>query len=474
MMLLKRSALTFGRSFASKLKPLAIRDAPLKERDPELFELINKEEHRQWSGIELIASENFTSRAVLECLGSCLTNKYSEGYPGARYYGGNEFIDQVETLAQKRALEAFGLDSKAWGVNVQPYSGSPANFAVYTALVKPGGRVMGLDLPSGGHLTHGYQTEKKKISATSYYFQSRPYRVSPQTGIIDYDECEKIAKEFKPEMLICGFSAYPRDLDYKRFRKIADSVGAYLMADIAHISGLVATGEANNPFEYCDVVTSTTHKSLRGPRAGIIFYSKAGKRGDLSEKINFAVFPMLQGGPHEHQIAGICTQMKEVKSPEFKEYIRRVKGNAKALANGLIKRGHKLMTNGTDNHLMLLDFRPLDLTGSKMEKLYEKIHISVNKNSIAGDKSAQIPGGVRIGTPAMTTRGCDVNDMDEIAELLHRGSEIALKIQKKTGKKLNAFLDQMETSEDVKKLGQDVQSFAKRFSIPGIDATKFL
>lgn len=461
-------------SFATKLKPLAIRDDPLEKRDPELYAIMQKEEHRQWAGIELIASENFTSKAVLQCLGSCLTNKYSEGYPYARYYGGNEYIDQVETLAQKRALEAFHLDPKKWGVNVQPYSGSPANFAVYTALVKPGGRVMGLDLPSGGHLTHGYQTEKKKISATSYYFNSKAYRVNQETGLIDYDECEAIAKDYKPEMLICGFSAYPRDLDYKRFRKIADSVGAYLMADIAHISGLVATGEANNPFEYCDIVTSTTHKSLRGPRAGIIFYSKAGKKGNLEEKINFAVFPMLQGGPHEHQIAGICTQMKEVKSPEYKEYIRNVKGNAKALANGLIKRGHKLMTNGTDNHLMLLDLRPKGLTGSKMEKLYEKVHISVNKNSIAGDKSAQIPGGIRIGTPAMTTRGCTAEDMDEIAEYLHRGVEIALKIQNKAGKKLAAFIENMEKSEDVAQLGKDVQSFAKRFSIPGIDPTKFM
>ena len=459
---------------STKLKPLATPDIPLKEKDPELFNIIKLEKHRQWSGIELIASENFVSRAVLECLGSCLTNKYSEGYPGARYYGGNEIIDQVELLAQKRVLEAFSLDSKAWGVNVQPYSGSPANFAVYTALVKPGGHVMGLDLPSGGHLTHGYQTDKKKVSATSHYFVSKPYRVSAESGLIDYDECAQIAKEFKPEMLICGFSAYPRDLNYKRFREIADSVGAYLMADIAHISGLIATGEANSPFEYCDIVTSTTHKSLRGPRAGMILYSKAGKRGNLEEKINSAVFPMLQGGPHEHQIAAICTQMLEVKSPIFKEYIINVKANAKALANNLMSRGYKLLTNGTDNHLMLLDLRPLDLTGSKMEKLYEKVHISVNKNSIAGDKSAMTPGGIRIGTPAMTTRGCTTKDMEQIGELLHNGIQVAHKIQKKVGKKLTAFTDELEKSEDVKKLSNDVQKFATQFSIPGFDAHEFL
>ncbi len=459
---------------SSRLKPLASPDEPLKVRDPELYKLINMEKFRQWAGIELIASENFTSRSVLECLGSCLTNKYSEGYPGARYYGWNEVIDKIESLAQRRALEAFHLDSSAWGVNVQPYSGSPANFAVYTALIKPGGRITGLDLPSGGHLTHGYQTEKKKISATSHYFTCRQYKVSPDTGYIDYDGCAQIAEEFKPQMLICGFSAYPRELDYKRFREIADSVGAYLMADIAHISGLVATGESGNAFEYCDIVTSTTHKSLRGPRAGMIFYSKTGKHGNLEDRINAAVFPMLQGGPHEHQIAAICTQMLEVQSPQFKQYTINIKANAKALAAGLMKRGHKLMTNGTDNHLMLLDFRPLGLTGSKMEKLYERVHISVNKNSIAGDKSALTPGGVRIGTPAMTTRGCDVNDMDEIAEFLHRGSQLALTIQRKVGKKLNAFVQELDHEQEVVRLGEDVQKFAKQFSIPGFDANEFL
>ena len=272
-------------------------------------------------------------------------------------------------------------------------------------------------------------------------------------------------------MLICGFSAYPRDLEYDKFRSIADSVDAYLMADIAHISGLVAKGESNNPFTYCDIVTSTTHKSLRGPRAGIIFYHKTGKHKDLEEKINNAVFPMLQGGPHEHQIAGICTQMLEVKGEEFKKYVINVKANAKALANGLMKRGYKLLTDGTDNHLMLWDLRPLDLTGSKMEKLYEKVHISVNKNSIAGDKSALTPGGIRIGTPAMTTRGCNTEDMDDIAELLHRGVRVALDIQKHTGKKLAPFIEEIEKNEAMKGLGHDVHLFAKRFDIPGFDTT---
>lgn len=421
----------------------------------------------------MIASENFTSKSVLECLGSCLTNKYSEGYPNARYYGGNEIIDQIETLAQKRALEAFHLDAKKWGVNVQPYSGSPANFAVYTGLLQPQQKLMGLDLPSGGHLTHGYQTEKKKISAVSQFFTSKPYYISQETGYIDYDGCYKLAQEFKPNMLVCGFSAYPRDLDYKRFREIADSVGAYLMADIAHISGLVATGQANNPFQYCDVVTSTTHKTLRGPRAGIVFAQKEGKFGNLDDKIKTAVFPMLQGGPHEHQIAAICTQMKEVMSPEFKEYIRQVKANAKALAEGLMKRGQTLITNGTDNHLILINLRPQKLTGSKMEKVCEKVHISVNKNTISGDKSAMTPGGIRIGTPAMTTRGCNEKDMDTIADLLTKAAQVARKIQDKTGPKLKDFLVELETSEDVKKLGEESQKFAKQFNIPGFDTSGF-
>ena len=334
----------------------------------------------------------------MECMGSCLTNKYSEGYPGHRYYGGNEFIDEIEELCQKRALAAYHLDPEKWGVNVQPYSGSPANLAVYTGLLKPHSRIMGLDLPSGGHLTHGYYTYnpktkvRKALSGSSIFFETLPYHVDSETGLIDYDELEKSASVYKPELIIAGFSAYPRDLDYARFRQIADSCGALLMMDMAHISGLVATGEVANPFEYCDIVTTTTHKSLRGPRAGMIFFRRDER--DFEKKINDAVFPGLQGGPHDHQIAAIATQLKEVATPAFKEYCVQIKKNAKALAQALMAKGYKLCTDGTDNHLVLWDVRPLGLTGSKVEKVCDLVNISLNKNTVHGDRSAQSPGGV--------------------------------------------------------------------------------
>ncbi|KDO24481.1 serine hydroxymethyltransferase 2 [Saprolegnia parasitica CBS 223.65] len=445
----------------------------LEQHDPEMFNLIEAEKNRQWKCLELIASENFTSRAVMDCLGSCLTNKYAEGIPSARYYGGNEVIDKIETLCQTRALKAYGLNPEEWGVNVQPYSGSPANFAVYTALLRPHDRIMGLDLPSGGHLTHGFYTyskaenTRKAVSATSVYFESLPYRVHPETGLVDFEKLAETAALFKPAMIVCGGSAYPRDWDYAAFRKIADDNGSLLMCDMAHYSGLVAAQEHASPFEFCDVVTTTTHKSLRGPRAGMIFFRKD-TRG-FENKINQAVFPALQGGPHEHQIAAIATQLKEVMTPEFKAYAKQVKSNCRAIAAALVEYGYVLSTGGTDNHLLLWDLRPVGITGSKMEKLCDEVCITLNKNSVLGDRSAVTPGGVRVGTPALTSRGFKEADFVTVAGFLHRAVQLCLEIQATTGKKIVDFNKALESHAGVKALRADVNAFATKFNMPGFD-----
>ena len=452
----------------------------LRDTDPVLADLIDKEEHRQKDGLELIASENFASAAVREALGSCLTNKYSEGTVGRRYYGGNQYIDAIETLCMDRALALYQLNPNEWGVNVQPYSGSPANFAVYTALLQPHDRLMGLDLPSGGHLTHGFQTKKRKVSATSIYFESMPYVVNDQTGLIDYDDMERRATMFMPKLLIAGGSAYPREWNYERMRQIANKVGAYLMTDMAHLSGLVAAGCAQSPFAYSDVVTTTTHKTLRGPRSGMIFAKK-----EFMTSIDAAVFPALQGGPHNHQIAAVAVALKEAATPEFQRYARQVVSNAQTLAQSLIHKRHTIATGGTDNHLLLWDVRSLGLTGSKLEKVLEMASITTNKNSLPGDTSAIHPGAIRLGTPALTSRGLVNADFEIVAEFLHRGCDIALRAEQMvrdnpmnpttnstTSKvSLKDFIAVLDTSESLRNslsiLRKDVESFIQRFPIPG-------
>jgi len=454
--------------------------APLSQIDAEVQNIIDKETWRQYSGLELIASENLTSRAVLEANGSILTNKYSEGLPGARYYGGNEWIDELENLCRKRALQAFNLDPEKWGVNVQPYSGSTANFAALTALIQPQDRLMGLGLPDGGHLTHGYYTAKKKMTASSIYFQSFPYALDPSTQLIDYVSLDKQAKIFKPRLIICGASAYPRDWDYAALRATCDKEGAYLMADIAHTSGLVAAQELNNPFEYCDVVTTTTHKTLRGPRAGLVFFRKDGdNRKDIEKRVNDAVFPACQGGPHNHAIAAVATALLQVSQPEWKQYARQVIANAKTLGAYLVERGYKLQTDGTDNHLVLWDLRPLGLTGSKVEKVCDLLGITINKNAVSGDASAQTPGGIRLGTSAISSRNMVEEDVKIVAEFLHRAVQLSLVLQKEAGSKLLKDFVRVATTESegkvgakmVKDLRRDVVAFARQWPLPGADVS---
>lgn len=424
--------------------------------------MLMDEKKRLKYGINLIASENCTSKSVMQLAGSVLQNKYSEGYPGARYYGGCVHIDKIENLCKQRALDTFRLDSDKWHVNVQSLSGSPANISVYTAMVAPGDKIMGLDLTCGGHLSHGFRTPKRVVSATSLFWDSAHYRIN-EDGFIDYDEAYELAQKFKPKVLIAGYSAYTRDLDYKRFREIADSVGAYLLCDIAHISGLIAAGEMNDPFEYADFVTTTTHKALRGPRGALIFSKK-----EYAQQLDDAVFPGLQGGPHNHTIGAIATTLLDAQTPEFKEYIIQVKKNAQAIANGLMNRGYKLVTNGTDNHLILLNLRAEGLTGSKVEAACNMTNLIVNKNTIAGDKSAANPGGLRLGTPAITTRGYDEQDCDQVAEFLHRIIGGCKKVQGETGKKLVNFNKGLDVDEDIKQIGNDVAEFAGKFEYPGL------
>lgn len=431
--------------------------------DKEVHDILKDESERQLCSMELIASENFTSRAVMQANGTIFTNKYSEGYPGKRYYGGNEYIDKLEELCQQRALEAFHLDNEKWAVNVQSYSGSPANFSVYTALLQPGDKLMGLDLPSGGHLTHGYATKNKKISNSAIYFTSMPYKVREDTFLIDYKELEENAMKFKPKLLIVGASAYPRDYDYNKFREVADKCGAYLMADIAHTSGLIASKLLNNPFEYCDVVTTTTHKTLRGPRGALIFSKR-----ELKELIDFAVFPSSQGGPHNNTIAGVAVALKQVVSEEFKQYAEQTIKNAKQLAQSLWEYDFDVVTDGTDNHIVLIDLTRQGISGNKFEKIAEMCNVSVNKNTIATDKSAFSPSGIRLGSPAMTSRGFVEKDFEFVARIIYEIGRLCVKIQENAeSSKLTDFNNSIPKYDlEIKILKEKVHNYCKNFPLP--------
>ncbi len=381
-------------------------------KDKEIEKLIGLEKKRQKEVISLIASENYVSADVLKALGSELTNKYSEGYPGKRYYGGQTFTDKIELLAQKRALKLFKLSANKWHVNVQPLSGSPANVAVYTALVPQGGKIMGMTLDNGGHLTHGH-----KVSITGKFWVQVPFGVDPQTEMIDYDAIKKIALDQKPALIVAGFTAYPRKVDFKKFREIADAAGSLLMVDMSHFAGLVAGGAYPSPFPYADVVTTTVHKTLRGPRSAMIFVKKDAREFD--KKVDKAVFPGMQGGPHMNQIAAVAVALKEADTPAFKTYAKQVIKNAQVLAEELKKRGWRIISDGTDSHLILVDtwLKGQGIGGGEASDRLEKAGIIVNKNTIPGEtRSAMDPSGIRIGTPGETTRGKKEKDMVKIAE----------------------------------------------------------
>lgn len=403
--------------------------------DSKISSILDLEKKRQIEGIELIASENYVSESVLECMGSILTNKYSEGYSGKRYYCGNQYIDEIENEAIARAKKLFGAEH----VNVQPYSGSPANQAVYMALINPGDTVMGMALDAGGHLTHGY-----KISFSGKYYNPVNYGVK-EDGYIDYAEVRKIALEHKPKLIWAGFSAYSRVVDWNEFRKIADEIGAYLAVDIAHVAGLVAAGEYPNPVGIADVVTTTTHKTLRGPRGAIIMC-----KDELGEKIDKAVFPGLQGGPHNHTTAGIAVALGEALKPEFKEYAKQIVLNAKTLASEMINLGYSVVSGGTDNHLFLVDtVKSVNLSGGEASDILEKVDITLNKNAVPNDpRKPWDPSGIRIGTPAITTRGMKEADMKTIAHFID---------------------DALKNNADLVDIKNKVKEFAEKFPIPGID-----
>ncbi len=399
--------------------------AILQKEDQEIFSALSDEMKRQQGGLEMIPSENYVSRAVLEALGGIGTNKYSEGYPGKRYYGGNEFIDVIENIARERAKQLFGVEH----VNVQPYSGSPANQAVYYALLEPGEKVMGMSLPHGGHLTHGW-----KVNFSGRYYHSVPYGVDRESHLINYDEVLELAKKEKPKLIIAGATAYPREFDFEAFGRIAREVGAYLLTDISHVAGLVIAGAHQSPVDHADVIMTTTHKTLRGPRGAMILCPKiedrlkekyhADSKWNLAELIDRAVFPGLQGGPHNHQTAAIAVALKEASTKSFQFYGQQIVKNAKALAAQLMGHGFDLVTGGTDNHLVLIDLTNKNMSGQEAETLLDEVGITVNKNTVPFDpRKPMDPSGIRLGTPALTTRGFSELDMkvvaDVIAETIH-------------------------------------------------------
>ncbi len=408
----------------------------MKSQDPKIYDAIKHEEKRQKEGIELIPSENYVSVAVLEALGSVLTNKYSEGYAGKRYYGGCENVDTVEELAIERLKELFGCDH----ANVQPLSGAPANIAVYFGLLEPGDTILGMDLSHGGHLTHGHPvTHMAKI------FNYARYKTDA-AGKIDLDNLEKMAMEHKPKMILVGYSAYSRDIDYKNIKAIADKIGALTMADVAHIAGLIAAGEMNNPVPYFDVITSTTHKTLRGPRGGIIMC-----KNEFAKAIDKSVFPGFQGGPHENNIAAKAIAFREALQPEFKDYARQIKKNAKVFEEEFLKRDYKLMFGGTENHLLLIDVTPKDITGKEAQIALDKAGITCNKNMIPDDpRSPMDPSGIRIGTPAVTTRGMKEDEMRKIANWM------------------DLCIQNHKDEDTLAKIKKEVAEFCSDYPIPGV------
>ncbi len=441
-------------------------------KDRQIEKLIKKETNRQADTLNLIASENYVSKDVLKVLGSTLVNKYAEGYPSQRYYGGNKFVDKIEQLAQARALKLFNLSIKEWSVNVQPYSGSPANTAVQFAILDAGDRVLGFKLTAGGHLTHGHP----KVTFSGKYFEVMQYGVREADGQIDYDEVAEMAKKFKPKLIICGLTAYPYKLDFKRFGAIADSVGAYLMADIAHIAGLVVAGVHQSPVPYAHVVTTTTHKTMRGPRGAMILVTKKGlaKDPDLASKVDKAIFPGLQGGPHDHTTAGIAVALKEANTASFKTYGATVAKNAQVLAQTLTSKGITLVSGGTQNHLMVVDARKqLGVGGGIfLEYALDQIGVTLNKNTVPHDPAPPFyPSGVRLGTPAVTTRGLRAPEMKKIGTWIAQTVEAISKYRLPEDKESRAVYvkkakEEIKRNSTLKKIRKEVITLCKKFPLP--------